>query len=211
MIFKSNVFVAVVYIVLFMLEDVANTLHVAEKAEALLNRHARAQSLSLQGTIGFNPRDILLESLESKTCFDMKNAAKRLGTEVVLNSCGFAIPQWNQLFTLQDIDGQHFLITNSNHKCLGFAQTSQLFVSIDQCNTDAARFYLDTSTDGQSFLLRQKGSGKCVSSTDSFGTKGANEALKAASCDRNDPRQFWKIFSKDKPRRFAPHPSRCLN
>ncbi|XP_055345762.1 uncharacterized protein LOC129593460 [Paramacrobiotus metropolitanus] len=183
---------------------------VAAAQSASSYRQARAVSLSLAGTIGFSPRDILLESLESKTCFDMKNAGKRVGTEVVLNSCGFPVPSWNQLFTLQDVDGQHFVINNRNHKCLTFS-SSQALASADQCTGDSAKFYLDMSADGQSYLLRQKGSNRCVTTTDRFGTNGGDEGLKAAACDRNDPRQFWRIFSKDKPRRFAPHPSRCSN
>ncbi|OQV24044.1 hypothetical protein BV898_01999 [Hypsibius exemplaris] len=172
------------------------------------NRMARAVSLSVQNTVGFAPRDILLESLESKTCFEVKSG------EVILNTCSFLSPSSSQLFTLKDLDGQHFTISGGGATCLAFGTSANrqgvtpLTASSTGCTTDNAKFYLDNSADGQSFLLRQKGTGKCVTPA---ATSGANEALKLSACDRNDPRQFFRIFSKSKPRRFAPHPPSCSN
>ncbi|GAU90045.1 hypothetical protein RvY_02521 [Ramazzottius varieornatus] len=174
-------------------------------------RSIRAASFSLQNQIGFAPRDILIESLDSKTCFDMKNRGQTVGTHVVLGMCTFPSPQWNQLFMLQDVDGQHFTLSNQYSSCFTFQPGTQLLASASQCSGDTSKFFLDNSADGQSYLIRQKGTAKCVVPFGGGGTSGGTEVLKAAPCDKNDPAQFWRIFSKDKPRRFAPHPSRCMN
>ena len=175
------------------------------------DRFVRAASFSLQSLVGFPPRDILIESLDSKTCLDMKNRGQGVGTQVVLGMCTFPSPQWNQLFTLQDVDGQHFTLTNQYSSCFSFQRGTQLLESSNLCSGDSSKFYLDNSADGQSYLIRQKGTAKCVTPFGGGGTSGSTEVLKAAPCDKNDPSQYWRIFSKDKPRRFAPHPSRCMN